>query len=103
MYTVDYFKTLHAEYEEWDTDPGSLVWPTDRYSFENNLEEADFKNLAEIEDEDDFVDAIRGHIQDFLAIGTVKAFRVKDPTGKLVCEYDDGFLGINKRTSINKI
>ena len=28
---------------------------------------------------------------DFLATGTVKAFRVKDPTGKLVCEYDDGF------------
>jgi hypothetical protein len=91
MYTIDYIKTLYAEYEEWDTDPGSMVWPTDRYSFENNLGEDDFQSLVEIEDEDDFVDAIRGHIQDFLAIGTVKAFRVKDPTGKLVCEYDDGF------------
>ena len=43
MYTIDYLKSLYAEYEEWNTDPGSLVWPTDRYSFENNLEEADFK------------------------------------------------------------
>ena len=31
--------------------------------------------------------------QIFLDIGTVKAFRVKDPTGKLVCEYDDEFWG----------
>lgn len=42
-------------------------------------------------DEDDFVDAIRELIQDFLATGTVKSFQVKDPTGKVVCEYDDGF------------
>ena len=27
----------------------------------------------------------------FLATGTVKSFQVKDPTGKLLCEYDDGF------------
>ena len=59
----------------------------------NNLGEDDFQSLAEIEDEDDFIDAIRGHIQDFLAIGTVKAFRVKDLSGKLVCEYDDEFWG----------
>ena len=30
---------------------------------------------------------------DFLATGTVKSFQVKDPTGKLVCEYDDEFWG----------
>ena len=42
-------------------------------------------------DEDDFVDAIRELIQDFLATGTVKSFQVKDPAGKVVCEYDDGF------------
>ena len=24
-------------------------------------------------------------------LGTVKSFQVKDPTGKVVCEYDDGF------------
>ena len=93
MYTIDYIKSLYAEYEEWDTDPGSMVWPTDRYIFENNLGEDDFQSLVEIEDEDDFIDAIRGYIQDFLAIGTVKAFRVKDPSGKLVCEYDDDFWG----------
>ena len=34
MYTIDYIKSLYADYEEWDTDPGSLIWPTDRYSFE---------------------------------------------------------------------
>ena len=45
MYTVDYLKTLHADYVEWNTDPG----------------------------------------------GTVKSFQVKDPAGKVVCEYDDGF------------
>ncbi|MBR6892942.1 MAG: hypothetical protein IKN15_06875 [Bacteroidaceae bacterium] len=43
--------------------------------------------------EDDFVDAIRELIQDFLATGTVKSFQVKDPTGKVVCEYDDEFGG----------
>ena len=34
---------------------------------------------------------IRELIQDFLATGTVKSFHVKDPTGKVVCAYDDGF------------
>ena len=79
MYTVDYLKTLHADYVEWNTDPGSMIMPKDVY------------NLEEIEDEDDFVDAIRELIQDFLATGTVKSFQVKDPTGKVVCAYDDGF------------
>ena len=23
MYTIDYLKTLHADYVEWDTDPGN--------------------------------------------------------------------------------
>ena len=46
---------------------------------------------AALPNEDDFVDAIRELIQDFLATGTVKSFQVKDPTGKVVCEYDDGF------------
>ena len=50
----------------------------------------EINSLAEIEDEDDFVDAIRELIQDFLATGTVKSFQVKDPTGKVACEYDDG-------------
>ena len=49
-------------------------------------------------DEDDFVDAIRELIQDFLAIGTEKSFELKDPTGKLLCEYDDGF-GIKRFVS----
>lgn len=91
MYTLDYLKTLYAEYEEWDTDPGSMIWPTDRYSFEDNLNEDDFQKLVELEDEDDFIYAIEAYIQDFLAIGTVKSFRVKDPSGKVLCEYDDGF------------
>ena len=47
--------------------------------------------LKMLHDEDDFVDAIRELIQDFLATGTVKSFEVKAPTGKVVCEYDDGF------------
>ena len=25
MYTVDYLKTLHADYVEWNTDPGGTV------------------------------------------------------------------------------
>ena len=56
-----------------------------------NASDDEIESLAEIEDEDDFVDAIRELIQDFLATGTVKSFQVKDPTGKVVCEYDDGF------------
>ena len=30
-------------------------------------------------------------LQDFLTTGTVKSFQLKGPTGKLLCEYDDGF------------
>lgn len=90
MFTVDYLKTLHADYVEWDTDPGSAIWPEDTYNFDF-VSDDEFQRLAEIEDEDDFVDAIRELIQDFLAIGTVKSFQLKDPTGKLLCEYDDGF------------
>ena len=90
MYTVDYLKTLHADYVEWDTDPGSAIWPEDTYNLDYASDD-EIERLAEIEDEDDFVDAIRELIQDFLALGTVKSFQVKDPTGKVVCEYDDGF------------
>ena len=92
MYTVDYLKTLHADYVEWNTDPGSMIMPKDVYNFDNASDD-EIERLAEIEDEDedDFVDAIRELIQDFLATGTVKSFEVKDPTGKVVCEYDDGF------------
>ena len=92
MYTIDYLKTLHADYVEWNTDPGSMIMPEDTYDFDYASDD-EIKNLAEIEDEDDFVDAIRELIQDFLATGTVKSFRVKDPSGKLVCEYDDEFWG----------
>lgn len=90
MYTVDYLKTLHADYVEWDTDPESAIWPEDTYNLDYASDD-EIERLAEIEDEDDFVDAVRELIQDFLAIGTVKSFEVKDPTGKVVCEYDDGF------------
>ena len=92
MYTVDYLKTLHADYVEWNTDPGSMIMPEDTYKLDYASDD-EIKRLAEIEDEDedDFVDAIRELIQDFLAIGTVKSFQLKDPTGKVVCEYDDGF------------
>jgi hypothetical protein len=92
MYTVDYLKTLHADYVEWNTDPGSMIMPEDTYKLDYASDD-EIKRLAEIEDEDedDFVDAIRELIQDFLATGTVKSFQVKDPTGKVVCEYDDGF------------
>ena len=92
MYTVDYLKTLHADYVEWDTDPGSAIWPEDTYNLDYASDD-EIERLAELEDEDedDFVDAIRELIQDFLAIGTVKSFQLKDPTGKVVCEYDDGF------------
>ena len=31
------------------------------------------------------------HIQNFLAVGTVKSFELKDPEGNVVCEYDDHF------------
>ena len=92
MYTVDYLKTLHADYVEWNTDPGSMIMPKDTYKLDYAFDD-EIKRLAEIEDEDDFVDAIRELIQDFLALGTVKSFQVKDPTGKLVCEYDDEFWG----------
>ena len=92
MYTIDYLKTLHADYVEWNTDPGSMIMPEDTYNFDYASDD-EIKNLAEIEDEDDFVDAIRELIQDFLATGTVKSFQVKDPSGKLVCEYDDEFWG----------
>jgi len=34
MYTVDYLKTLHADYVEWNTDPGSAIWPKDTYNFD---------------------------------------------------------------------
>ena len=79
---------------EWNTDPGSMIMPEDTYKFDYASDD-EIKRLAEIEDEDedDFVDAIRELIQDFLATGTVKSFRVKDPSGKLVCEYDDEFGG----------
>jgi len=30
MYTVDYLKTLHAVYVEWNTDPGSMIMPKDK-------------------------------------------------------------------------
>lgn len=92
-YTLEYLKTLTAVYVEWDTDPGSMVWPEGTYSFEENLGDEELHRLVEIEDDDEdaFVDTIRGFIQDFLISGTVKSFRVKDPTGKIVCEYDDGF------------
>ena len=93
-YTLEYLKTLTAVYVEWDTDPGSMVWPEGTYSFEENLGDEELHRLVEIEEDDDedaFVDTIRGFIQDFLISGTVKSFRVKDPTGKIVCEYDDGF------------
>ena len=91
MYTIDYLKTLHADYVEWDTDPGSLIWPEDTYYLIDNLSDDDFKELAELEEDVDFVDAIRAHIQDFLAIGTVKSFKLKDPAGNTLCEYDDCF------------
>ena len=90
MYTVDYLKTLHADYVEWDTDPGSAIWPEDTYHFDFVSDE-EFNHLVEIEDEDEFVDAIRELVQANLSIGTVKSFQLKDPTGKIVCEYDDGF------------
>ena len=92
MYTVDYLKTLHADYVEWNTDPGSMIKPKDVYNLDYASDD-EIKRLVEIEDEDedDFVDAIRELIQDFLATGTVKSFQVKNPTGKVVCEYDDGF------------
>ena len=92
MYTIDYLKTLHARYVEWNTDPGSMIMPEDTYNLDYASDD-EIKNLAEIEDEDDFVDAIRELIQDFLAMGTVKSFCVKDPSGTLVCEYDDEFWG----------
>jgi len=60
MYTVDYLKTLHADYVEWNTDPGSMIMPKDTYHFDYASDD-EIKILAEIEDEDedDFADAIR--------------------------------------------
>ena len=49
--------------------------------------------LKMLHDEDDFVDAIRELIQDFLATGTVKSFQLIAPIGKTLCESDDGFIG----------
>ena len=46
MYTIDYLKTLHADYVEWNTDPGSLIWPEDTYYLIDNLSDDDFKELA---------------------------------------------------------
>ena len=34
MYTIDYLKTLHADYVEWNTDPGSMIMPKDTYHFD---------------------------------------------------------------------
>ena len=31
MFTVDYLKTLHADYVEWNTDPGSMIMPKDGF------------------------------------------------------------------------
>jgi len=90
MCTVNYLKTLHAAYVEWNTDPGSMIMPKDVYNLDYASDD-EIESLAEIEDEDDFVNAIRELIQDFLATGTVKSFQVKAPTGKLLCEYDGGF------------
>ena len=91
MYTIDYLKTLHADYVEWDTDPGSLIWPEDTYYLIDNLSDDDFKELAELEEDVDFVEAIRDHIQDYLDIGTVKSFKLKDPVGNILCESDDHY------------
>ena len=90
MYTFDYLKTLHVDYVEWNTDPGSMIMPENTYNFDYASVD-EIKRLAEIEDEVYFVDAIRELIQDLLAIGTVKSIQLKDSTGKVVCEYDDGF------------
>ena len=46
--------------------------------------------LKTLHAEDDFVDAIQELIQGFLATDTVKSFQAKDPTSKLLCEYDNG-------------
>ena len=47
--TIDYLKTLHTDYVEWDTDLGSLIWPEDTYYLIDNLSDDDFKELAELE------------------------------------------------------
>lgn len=91
MYTIDYLKTLHADYVEWDTYPGSLIWPEDTYYLIDNLSDDDFKELAELEEKEDLAEAVRNHIQDFLAVGTVKSFKLMDSDGNIVCEYDDCF------------
>ena len=90
MYSLDYIKTLIANYDEWDNEPGSAVWRDNKFIFEDINDDV-LNDLVEIEDEVDFIDAIRELIQEDLAIGTVKSFYVKDLTGKIVCEYDDGF------------
>ena len=91
MYTIDYLKTLHAVYVEWDSQPGSIIWPEATYALIDNLSDDDFKELAELEEPEDLAEAVRAHIQNFLAVGTVKSFELKDPEGNVVCEYDDHF------------
>lgn len=67
-----------------------MIMPKGVYNLDYASDD-EINSLEEIEDEDDFVDAIRELIQDFLATGTAKSFQLKDPTGKVVCAYDDGF------------
>ena len=93
MYTIDSLKTLHAVYVEWDSQPGSIIWPEATYALIDNLSDDDFKELAELEEPEDLAEAVRAHIQNFLAVGTVKSFELKDPEGNVVCEYDDCFYG----------
>ena len=91
MYTIDYLKPLHAVYVEWDNEPGSMIWPEDTYYLIDNLSDDDFKELAGLEEKEDLAEAVRIHIQDFLAVGTVKSFKLMDSDGNVVCEYDDCF------------
>ena len=93
MYTIDYLKTLHAVYVEWDSQPGSMIWPEATYALIDNLFDDDFRELSELEEPEDLAEAVRAHIQNFLAVGTVKSFELKDPEGNIVCEYDDCFYG----------
>ena len=45
MYTVDYLKTQHADYVEWNTDPGSMIMPKDTYHFDYASDD-EIKDLA---------------------------------------------------------
>lgn len=47
MYTIDYLKTLHADYVEWNTDPGSMIMPEDTYNFDFVSKANDLKNFIE--------------------------------------------------------